>query len=207
VKDVLGHPVQRAGARATLLVGDLSEGEQRDVVVRLSVAGRHAGSVVELLDADVSMDNLDLAGQRISERAFVSTRSSADAAEIAAGKNREVKRVVARLSVADAIVRSVAAARGGDLRLARSLLDVAEKEAKDGAKDLEDAELADKVKGFGALRKSLASLVPPPPPQAPPIHMGYLAPSRPMSPPPAAPSPAHAAVVMKSHADAMNAFQ
>src|SRR6185295_17156320 len=100
------------------------------------------GSVVELLDADVAMDSLDVQGERISTRAFVSARSSADAAEIAQGTNRDVKRVVARLSVADAIMRAVAAARGGDPRLARSLLDRAEKEARDSAKELDDHELA-----------------------------------------------------------------
>jgi Ca-activated chloride channel family protein len=203
VKEVIGLPTRRAGTRTSVILGDMSEGDRRDVVVRLSVAGRHASSVVELIDADVSADDLDRPGQRLSERAFVSVRSTADAAQIAEGGNREVKQVIARLSVADAIVRAVAAVRGGDLALGRKLLDAAEKEAKTGAKDLNDPELAEKAKTIGPLRKSLASLAPPPPPVVNRFGAVTTAP-RPM---PAAPSPAHAGVVMKSQFDAMREIQ
>ena len=194
VKEVIGLPMQRHGTRTTVLVGDLSEGDRRDVVVRLSVAGRHAKSVVELIDADIAVDDLDRPGQRLSQKAFVSARSTADAAQIAEGANREVRQVIARLSVADAIVRAVAAVRAGNMALGRSLLDAAEK-AKEGAKALGDAELAEKVKSIGPLRKSLASLAPPPSP--PMIHggMGFMAPPRPA----AAPAPAHAAGDQSKH--------
>ena len=98
-------------------------GDRRDVVVRLTVAGRHARSVVELIDADVSADDLRT-GRASASPSGRSSRSAPrpDAAQIAEGGNREVKQVIARLSVADAIVRAVAAVRGGDLALGRKLL-------------------------------------------------------------------------------------
>ena len=200
IKEVIGLPTRRVGTKTSaILLGDMSEGDRRDVVVRLSVAGRHPSSVVELIDAEVSTDDLDRPGQRLSERAFVSARATSDAAQIAEGQNREVRQVIARLSVADAIVRAVAAVRGGDLALGRKLLDAAEKEARAGAKDLADTELAEKAKSIGPLRKSLASLAPPPP--AVVDHLGRLAsPGRPIG---HAPAPAHAGVVMKSQFDAM----
>ena len=38
------------------MLGDLSEGEQRDVIVRVSVGAHRPGSMVELLDAVLSFD-------------------------------------------------------------------------------------------------------------------------------------------------------
>jgi Ca-activated chloride channel family protein len=217
VKDVLGLPVQRSGSQATVVLGDLSEGDERDILVRLSVPGRHAGSVVELLDATVGMDHPDLAGSPLSERAFVSVKSTADAAEIEQGRQKDVQHAVARLGVADAIVRAVAAARAGDLRLARSILDAAEKEAKAAAKEYGDADLAEKAKSIGPLRKSLPQLAPPPPPKAVAVALGPgrpggIAPQIDMPAPAAAPAPvsvppATAAIVMKTQAAAMRDIQ
>jgi Ca-activated chloride channel homolog len=204
VQEVIGLPSRRVGTRTSVILGDMSEGDRRDVVVRLSVAGRHPSTVVELIDAEVSTDDLDRPGQRLSERAFVSARATGDAAQIAEGQNREVKQVVARLSVADAIVRAVAAVRGGDLALGRKLLDAAEKDARAGAKDLGDAELAEKAKSIAPLRKSLASLAPPAPAMD---HLGALGAPRPKPAEPAPASPAHARVVMKSQFDAMREIQ
>jgi hypothetical protein len=192
------------GKRTSVVLGDMSEGDKRDVVVRLSVAGRHPSTVVELIDAEISTDDPDRPGQRLAERQFVSARATSDAAQIAEGQNREVKQVIARLSVADAIVRAVAAVRGGDVALGRKLLDAAEKEARTGAKELGDAELAEKAKSIGPLRKSLASLAPPPAPVM--GHLGAM--GAPSYKPAAAPmAPAHAGVVMKSQFDAMRAIQ
>jgi Ca-activated chloride channel homolog len=213
VKEVIGLPMQRVGTGAQVVLGDMSEGDERDLLVRLSVPARHTGSVVELLDADVSVDHPGSPGMRLSERAFVSARATSDAAEIAAGRDRGVALAVARLSVADAVVRAVAAARGGDVSLGKAILDQAEKEAKAAAKEFDDAELAEKVKSIAPLRKSLASLAPPPPPRGPTFVPGGPPPPVPgnlpaisVAPAAVAPRPAPA-IVMKSQADAMSVLQ
>lgn len=215
VKEVIGLPVQRTSLGAQVVLGDMSEGDERDLLVRLSVPARRAGAVVELLDADISIDHPAKPGVRLSERAFVSAKATADVAEIDKGRERDVEHAVARLSVADAIVRAVAAARGGNLPLAKAILDQAEKEAKAAAKAFEDAELAEKAKSIAPLRKSLASLVPPPPPpggwapagggRSQPVPGNV--PAIDVAPAPvAAPRPA-SPIVMKSQADAMSTIQ
>jgi Ca-activated chloride channel family protein len=210
VKDVIGLPVQRDGIKSSVMLGDMSEGDERDILVRLSVPGRHAGSVVELMDAEVAFENPVAPGRRLAERSFVSTKATADAGEIEKGRERDVEHAVARLSVADAIVRAVAAARGGNVPLGRSILDAAEKEAKAAAKEFEDKELAEKAKSIGPLRRSLASLSPPPPPQpgwAPPPSAGAPRPAVARKDADATAEPAPAAVVMKSQAEAMSTIQ
>lgn len=208
VKEIIGLPMQRIGNKSVVLLGDMSEGDERDVLVKLSVQGRHAGSLVELMDAEVGVDSPQKAGQRLAERSFVSLKSTADAGEIEKGGARDVQLSVARMSVANAIVRAVALARMGDLANAKKLLDAAEKEAKTAAKDLDDKELLEKAKSIPAVRKSLASLAPPPPP---PPQVGFGlggvgAPKPAMGMPARAPSPVPA-VVMKSQADAMGTIQ
>ncbi|MFO0588446.1 MAG: VWA domain-containing protein [Polyangiaceae bacterium] len=216
VKDVIGLPTQQYGGKSVVMLGDMSEGDERDVLVRLEVAGRHAGSVVELLDAEAGFANPDQPSARLSERAFASVKSSADAAEIEAGRDKDVEHAVAKMGLADAIVKSVALARAGDLSGARKLLDAAEKLAKAAAKEFDDKDLADKLKSIPEVKKQLPKMVPPPMPM---VAMGPTkralapggapaeapAPDAPMAPAkPSAPLPAPVpAVVMKSQADAM----
>ena len=215
VKDVLGLPMQQYGGKSVVMLGDMSEGDERDVLVRLQVTGRHAGSVVELLDADVGMMSPEQPGTRLSQRAFVSVKSTADAAEIEAGREKDVEHAVAKMALADAIVKSVALARAGDLNGARKLLDAAEKLAKVAAKEFEDKDLADKLKSVAEVKKQLPKMVPPPMPMvaagpskvytpdgmpaARPESDAKVAAAKPSAPLPA-PVPA---VVMKSQAEAM----
>jgi hypothetical protein len=155
------------------------------------------------MDAEVLLDHPTASGQHLIERTFASVKSTADVAQIASSRNRDVERSAARTDFADRIVRAVAAARSGNLPLALSLLDTAEKEAKTLAKDLEDPILAEKVDTVGPLRRSLPSLV----------HREVAAPvvsraqSLPIADRPMMAAPAPAAVVMETQADAMHALQ
>lgn len=206
IQNVVGLPM--AGA-SSVVMGDMIEGEERDVVVRLALPARHDGSVVELLDAEVSMDHPHVAGTRLADRTFVAVKSTTDVSLIAQGRNRDVERSAARTDLADRIVRAVAAARSGNLPQAIALLDSAEKEAKAWAKDLEDPILAEKVESLGPLRRSLPSLVQqaqvatPVATRAPGLPMH----DRPSMQAPMMPAPAAAAIVMDAQADAMTALQ
>lgn len=158
VEDVLGLSWSRYGSKVNVVIGDLSEGEERDIVVRLSAPARRNGSVVELFDANLAFEDAHAGGRRLTARSFVSAKSSNDPNEIDGGRDRDVERVSARVSLADKIVRAVGAARSGDVRLALSILDAAEKEAKAAQKELADAEIDEKLKTLPALRQSLPAL-------------------------------------------------
>jgi hypothetical protein len=198
IQNVVGLPMN---GPSSIMLGDMIEGEERDVVVRLSLPARHDGSVVELMDAEVVLDHPTAPGQYLIERTFASVKSTSDVAQIASSRNRDVERSAARTDFADRIVRAVAAARSGNLPLAMSLLDTAEKEAKALAKDLEDPILGEKVDTIGPLRRSLPSLVR----REVAAPVVSRAPTQPSADRPMMAAPA--AIVMDAQADAMSALQ
>ncbi|MEZ4310465.1 MAG: VWA domain-containing protein [Polyangiaceae bacterium] len=212
VKGVLGLPAQAIQGGIGVTLGDLSEGDERDVLVEVSVAGRRDGSIVELLDVSVSEQNPQKPGAWLTEKKFVSVKASADAAAIEKGRNKDVARTAVRHIVADAVVRAVALARKGELQPARALLDSAEKAGKASLKEnKDDTELAEKLKTIPTLRQSLASLVPPPPPPPPPVlypgGVGGHPDIAPAMAPAPAPPPRPAPAVMQAQAAAMETIQ
>jgi Ca-activated chloride channel family protein len=200
VQEVVGLPMAQDGTGVTVALGDMSEEEQRDVIVVLSVPARRAGAAVELMDAEVSFANAAYPAQRLSQRTFVGARASADEAERQAARDRDVERAAARMALSDRIVRVVATARGGNLPLAQSMLDTAEKEARAAAKDLADVELVEKLKTLGPLRQSLPTLVGRPAMVVPTSPVAVQDMARPMAPSPAA-------IVMQAQAEAVDAIQ
>lgn len=157
ILDVVGFPGGGSGARSISL-GDLSEGEQRDVVVRLSVAGRRAGAVVELLDATVAFDDAVRNAGRLERHLFLAARATDDTAAIEAGRDIDVQRTAARLEAAAAVVDSISLARGGRLPEALSLIDGAERSARRAARSLDLPELALQADSMRPLRDSLPAL-------------------------------------------------
>jgi Ca-activated chloride channel homolog len=212
VKQIIGLTGTPVGAATQVSLGDLSEGEERDVIVKLAVSGHREGSTVELLDADVSFDAVTAGGVRVSEKTFAGVRSSADAAEIASGRDRDVERSAARVAVAERIVRAIALARAGSLHEAQAMLDAAQLDARAAARELDDPELREKEHSIDLLRPTLPSLRPAPPVALVPSAVDHApgAGLQPMPVAPAMPVPvpaAAAAIVMESQADAVKTIQ
>lgn len=162
IDGALGLPYQLIGRTMRVQLGDIGEGQNRDVVVRVRVTTpRKAGAQIELADAVVRYE-VTAAGSPPTVSKFIGLTASSDAAAVKAGQNQEIERQAARLRVADNIVRAIAMARGSDLAGARKLLDATSKFATEGAKRFDDAELLGKVKEIQELKKSIATLVPPP---------------------------------------------
>src|SRR5262249_61257243 len=114
IEEVVGLPsnhVTPTGHWVTL--GDLSEGEQRDVILRLSIAGRRPGSLVEILDTRVEFDAVAAQGGRLADRAFTSARATDDPKELAQGKDADIERSAARVRGAAKIVKACALTRAG----------------------------------------------------------------------------------------------
>lgn len=194
------------GRTARINIGDLTEGQVRDTILRVRLAGHRDGLKVELFDAVVH-HQLPAGGADITVSKFASLRSSANP-DAWKESNKEVEHEAAKLRVADGIVRSIALARGGDLAGARKLLDATSKFAQEGAKRFEDAELKGRVDEIAKLRKTLHTLVPPPATAG----LGTLGTMgrgagamMPMKS--AAPSPAEALGVRSAHGDAMRMLQ
>jgi Ca-activated chloride channel family protein len=198
VHGAIGLPHQLIGRTMRVQLGDIGEGQSRDVVVRLNVTARKAGAPIELADALVRYEvTVPDAPPTVSK--FVGMAASSDPAAVKSSHNAEVERQATRLRVADNIVRAIAMARGSDLAGARKLLDATSKFAAEGAKLFDDAELVAKVKEIQELKKSIASLVPPP------VHQNFGG-GMGIGPPKSvqkAPSPAAALGVRRAHGDAM----
>lgn len=198
VHGAIGLPHQNVGRAMRVQLGDIGEGQTRDVVARMRVEPRKAGAPIELADAVVHYEpTVPDAPRKVSK--FIGLTVSADAAAVKNSHNTEVERQVARLRVADNIVRAIAMARGSDLAGARKLLDATSKFATEGAKLFDDAELVAKVKEIQELKKSIASLVPPPTRPFAGGHGHGIGAAKSV----AASSPGAALSVRRSHGDAM----
>ena len=199
VDGAIGLPYQIIGRTLRVQLGDIGEGQNRDAVVRLRVTARKAGAQIELADAIVRYE-VTVPDAPPSVSKFIGLTASADAAAVKNSHNQEIERQATRLRVADNIVRAIALARGSDLAGARKLLDATSKFASEGAKRFDDADLVAKVKEIQELKKTIASLVPPP------VRMkvggiGAGAGRSALQDP--APSPASALSVRRAHGDAM----
>jgi len=209
IKGVVGLPTSMSGTDTMVTLGDMSEGDQRDVIVRVAAAGRRAGSVVELFDAAVAFDVTNgFTSARLEERSFVAVRATGDAQELASGRDADVERTAARMSVADRIVQAIAAARMGQLAQAQAMLDAIEKDARRAAKELEDDELLEKAKTIPSLKGSLSSLVQRVEPALPvmPVKVSAMSVTADSTPTPQMARPA-AQVVMEAQASAVQTIQ
>jgi len=159
IERVTGQQVERDGRALIVHLGDLSEGQQRDLVVELSVAGRKDGAVVELLDAQLRFQDMVVGAGVLGRELFLAADATAEAARLEEGRDPEVERSAERAEAAAAIVRVVAMARSGDLAGAEAELDAAEQQARRAAERFDDAELREQADAMKDLREALPSLI------------------------------------------------
>jgi Ca-activated chloride channel homolog len=184
-------------------LGDLAEGQVRDTIVKVKLAGHREGATIELLDAVASYGH-GPTGQALSTKRFAAIKNTTDDGALKEATNAEVAHDGARVRVADGILRAIALARGGDLRAARTLLDQTSKLATDSAKRFEDKAFTERVTEIKELKKTLASLAPPPEPPSP--SGDFPAPQRPTMAKPAA-SPDVALKIRSAHGKASEVLQ
>lgn len=114
---VLGVIGQREGTRS-IAIGDISQGERREILVKLEAPAHHEGATVELLDAVVRFS--DVASESIVERrVFFGARATADERARASGRDPEVERAAARAEAAAATLAAIEAARSGEMDKAK----------------------------------------------------------------------------------------
>lgn len=94
---VVGPPVQTASGATRVLRGDLSEGEQRELIVRLHVEPRREGATVELMDAVLTFSDAVRNAGTLERRVFFGARATADPGELERGPNVEVERAAIRM--------------------------------------------------------------------------------------------------------------
>lgn len=152
-----------SGSAIRVAIGDIAEGEVRDILVRLRVNPRRAGSSIEAIDATMSFDDaLEEAG-RLERRLYLGARATEDEAELAAGRDASVERDAARLMAAAQTVQAIEIARAGEIERAREILAAAERQAATIATSTGDTRLAAQAEQMHVLESALPAMAPPAP--------------------------------------------
>jgi Ca-activated chloride channel family protein len=123
IEAVIGQQTTPNGRGVTLSLGELADGDERELVVQLVTPERHAGSAVELFDAVVTFQDALADGARLEQRIFLGARATSDEQELTSGRNEEVERAAARLQAAVATVEAISLAREGQVEAALRALD------------------------------------------------------------------------------------
>lgn len=156
IESVVGQPMVSADGSVRVPIGDLAEGESRDVIVRLRADGRREGALVEVMDAVLGFDDaLDEAGH-FQRRIFLGARSTLSAEDLASGRDEDVERDAARMMAAAVTIEAIALARGGELEQARAMLSSAAAQAQASASSYGDAELAEQAQGMRVVEESFS---------------------------------------------------
>jgi Ca-activated chloride channel family protein len=158
IEAVVGLQSATSGRGVEIGLGDLAEGEARDVIVQLAVTGRREGVNVELLDAVLYFDDALGETGRIERRRFLGARTTASEQDLAAGRNEEVERDALRLEAAAVTVQAISMARSGDVDRAREVLgaSAAELQTTDFSDDADLAEAAADMEALGGALDHLA---------------------------------------------------
>ncbi|MEZ4338791.1 MAG: VWA domain-containing protein [Sandaracinaceae bacterium] len=205
IDGVVGQQITpMANGHVEVALGDLSEGEHRDVIVRMQAGPRRAGAAVELLDAVLHFDDAVQNAGRLERRAYLGARATSDSAEVDAHRNAEVERAAARMLAAATTVQAIEVAREGDIIAARQALAQAEAQARAAAEARADVELRAQADQMRVLRGALPSMAADAPAAA--AEEAYYeedAPAAGM----AAPAPEPASVIRSAHGEAMRVLQ
>ncbi len=161
IVDVVGPAFTTNGTSVHVEIGDLAEGDGRDILVRLHADPRRSGATVELMDAVLRFDDaVDGAGW-LERRVFLGAHSTASDEDLASGRDETVERDAARLMAAEVTVRAIAMARSGELEQARIVLAQAatevERYASLGDGDAEMTQRASSMRVLDGYLPSVAS--------------------------------------------------
>jgi Ca-activated chloride channel family protein len=161
IQGVVGPSFTTNGNTVHVEIGDLAEGDSRDILVRLHADPRRSGATVELMDAVMRFDDaVDGAGW-LERRVFLGARSTESDDDIATGRDESVERDAARLMAAEVTVRAIAMARGGELDQARVVLAQAASEMERYASvGTGDAEMSARASEMRVLEGYLPSVAP-----------------------------------------------
>lgn len=202
IDGVVGQPTTTASGAVRVPLGDISEGDHRDVIVRMHADPRRAGAMVELVDAVLTFDDAVQNAGRLERRVFLGARATADDEELEAGRNEDVERAAARMLAAVTTVEAIEHARQGRVEQARAILDRAAREAELLAQ--QDDGLRRQVSEMRVLGHALPSMSPGAAAEAPampaPEDDAYGGEDAPSARPPAQ-------VIRRAHDSAMDVIQ
>lgn len=151
IASVVGPAFTTSGGRVYVSVGNIAEGEVRDILVRMTVEGRRAGAAVELFDTRLSFDDAAFDAGHFERSLYLGARATDSTDELARGRDVEVERDAARFMAAAVTVEAIRLARGGELDRARAILAEATIVTRSYAESSGDSDLAGRAERMAAL--------------------------------------------------------
>jgi Ca-activated chloride channel family protein len=119
---VVGGETPEPGNAVYVPLGDITRGDSRDIVVRLTVTPRKAGVPIELLDAVLTFeDALGEAGS-VERLVYLGARTTLDEGEVAKARNPAVDLSAALAEASATTLRALELGKEGQYVLARALL-------------------------------------------------------------------------------------
>jgi Ca-activated chloride channel family protein len=117
----IARVVGQEGRVTSIPIGDLSSGEQREIVVKLAAPAHRAGAAVELLDAVLRFDDVR-GGVKVERRVFFGAHATAMEKDREEGRDAVVEGAVAKVQAAAATLEAIETARRGAVQKAREKL-------------------------------------------------------------------------------------
>jgi Ca-activated chloride channel family protein len=156
LREVVGQSYALPMPRLYLWLGDLSCGEERVVVVRLSVGPHRAGATVELLDAALTYRDPRTRIVVDHHAVFLSARAEDDPTALAEAVDPAVDREIESARAAAMTLQAVALSRQGDEARAREVIQHAAPVAAQAAERLDDHRLRGQAKQMEQLANAFA---------------------------------------------------
>jgi Ca-activated chloride channel family protein len=113
VRGVVGHPASPSGRSLVVNLGDVSLGDEQELVVDMTATNPKDGANVEVLDAVLHFQD-GVGGAAREERVFVGARATKEEAKLGEGRDRSVEQAAARARDAAATLERIQQQRESD---------------------------------------------------------------------------------------------
>jgi Ca-activated chloride channel family protein len=148
VVEVVGQQTPGGAGGLQLQLGDLTMGEQKEIVVRLTTPARRIGATIEVLDAMLVFQDAVSEAGTLRRSAYLGLRTTEATAEVEESRNAEVHERASDLRAAQATAQAIRMYRAGDVATATALLDEAESAAPGRSESRR--RLRDRIRGTAA---------------------------------------------------------
>lgn len=162
IRGVIGQRTTPTATGVQLDLGDLSDGTDRDLIVRCSVPARSDGAAIELMDVSVGFDDAVQHAGHFEHKAYLGLHATSDEQTLESANNANIVEQAREMEAAAVKIRAIEMARRGELERAREELNesAAQYRAAPGYQD--DEALQRSVSSMADLGEALPAAVPPP---------------------------------------------
>lgn len=189
---VVGAGTPSPGQPAHVALGDITRGDSRDILVRMTVTPRKAGVPIELLDTVITFDDALESAGRLERRVYLGAHTTLDEGAVAKARNAEVELSAAVAEASATLIRAMELSKQGQHTRARDLLLQGADAALAQAKRTPSAELEKHAANMTSVAKDMPEVDAAPTPSPAPEGYEFSDDAAAPAEAPSAPTPASA---------------